>query len=53
MGWSYGIHLTYIGVSVFVTMDVSDVFLALAKCANYVNDLGSWPYFAVFVGVWT
>lgn len=29
IGWSYFISLTYIGVSVFVTMDVSDIFLAV------------------------
>ncbi|WVQ99875.1 hypothetical protein IAU59_007018 [Kwoniella sp. CBS 9459] len=51
--WSYMIHLTYIGVSVFVTMDISDIFLALAKCVNYVSEAASPPFFAFFVGVWT
>ncbi|BEI81962.1 hypothetical protein CcaverHIS002_0211220 [Cutaneotrichosporon cavernicola] len=53
IGWSYGISLTYIGVSIFVTMDVSDIFLAFAKCVNYVNEAWSSPPFAVFVCVWT
>ncbi|ORY35426.1 putative phingosine N-acyltransferase protein [Naematelia encephala] len=53
IGWSYGLYLTYIGVSIFVTMDISDVFLALAKCVNYVDEGASAPVFAVFVGVWT
>ncbi|KAK8854891.1 hypothetical protein IAR55_003630 [Kwoniella newhampshirensis] len=53
IGWSYNVYLTYIGVSVFVTMDVSDVFLALAKCVNYVSEAASPPVFAVFVAVWT
>ncbi|WOO82505.1 Sphingosine N-acyltransferase-like protein FUM17 [Vanrija pseudolonga] len=53
IGWSYGISLTYIGVSIFVSMDVSDIFLALAKCVNYVSESASTPFFAVFVGVWT
>ncbi|WVQ74831.1 hypothetical protein IAR50_004438 [Cryptococcus sp. DSM 104548] len=53
VGWSYNIYLTYIGVSVFVTMDVSDVFLALAKCVNYVSDFWSVPVFAWFIGVWS
>lgn len=29
VGWSYGINLTRIGVCIFFTMDVSDVFLAV------------------------
>ena len=29
IGWSYTINLTYIGVAIFVTMDVSDTFLAV------------------------
>jgi acyl-CoA-dependent ceramide synthase len=29
VGWSYAISLTYIGNAVFLTMDVSDVFLAV------------------------
>ncbi|RSH88614.1 hypothetical protein EHS25_002841 [Saitozyma podzolica] len=53
IGWSYTVHLTYIGVSIFVTMDVSDIFLAFAKCVNYVNEDASAPVFAVFVCVWT
>ncbi|WWC71695.1 uncharacterized protein I206_105653 [Kwoniella pini CBS 10737] len=53
IGWSYNVYLTYIGVSIFVTMDVSDIFLALAKCVNYVSEWASPPFFAFFVGVWT
>ncbi|ADV22743.1 acyl-CoA-dependent ceramide synthase [Cryptococcus gattii Ru294] len=53
VGWSYNIYLTYIGVSVFVTMDVSDIFLALAKCVNYVSDFWSVPVFAWFIFVWS
>jgi acyl-CoA-dependent ceramide synthase len=61
--------MTYIGVSIFVTMDFSDVFLAvscvasmpshpdggcqLAKCVNYVNETASQPVFAFFIVVWT
>ena len=29
VGWSYSISLTMIGVSIFVSMDCSDVFLAV------------------------
>ncbi|KAJ9098114.1 hypothetical protein QFC21_004443 [Naganishia friedmannii] len=46
-------HLTYVGVAIFVTMDVSDIFLALAKCVNYVSESASVPVFAFFVCVWT
>ncbi|WWC93633.1 hypothetical protein V866_000468 [Kwoniella sp. B9012] len=53
IGWSYNLYLTYIGVSIFVTMDVSDIFLALAKCVNYVSEAASPPFFAFFVGVWS
>ncbi|KAI5452830.1 sphingosine N-acyltransferase lag1 [Naganishia albida] len=53
IGWSYCLTLTYIGVGVFVTMDVSDIFLALAKCINYVSETASVPVFAFFVCVWT
>ena len=45
-------QLTYIGVAIFVTMDVSDVFLAYAKCYNYVDDQSTMP-FAIFIVVWT
>jgi acyl-CoA-dependent ceramide synthase len=47
------VQLTYIGVAVYVTMDVSDIFLALAKCVNYVSEDASAPFFAFFVVVWT
>jgi hypothetical protein len=47
------IQLTYIGVAVYVTMDVSDIFLALAKCITYVSEDASAPFFAFFVVVWT
>jgi acyl-CoA-dependent ceramide synthase len=40
-------------VAVYVTMDVSDIFLALAKCVNYVSEDASAPFFAFFVVVWT
>ncbi|KAI9637300.1 TLC domain-containing protein [Dioszegia hungarica] len=51
--WSYMTYFTHIGLAIFVTMDVSDVFLALAKCTNYVDEKASQPVFAFFVLVWT
>lgn len=53
IGWSYYLTLTYIGVAVFVTMDLSDHYLALAKLVNYVDEKWSAAPFAFFVGVWT
>jgi len=31
IGWSYSLNLTYIGNAVFVSMDVSDIFLAVRQ----------------------
>ncbi|CED83969.1 Protein transporter of the TRAM (translocating chain-associating membrane) superfamily [Phaffia rhodozyma] len=58
IGWSYAINLTMIGNAVFVTMDISDVFLALAKCVNYSegpksSGIASTILFGWFVIVWT
>ncbi|TIA68397.1 hypothetical protein E3P91_04089 [Wallemia ichthyophaga] len=53
--WSYLINLSMIGNAIFVTMDVSDIFLALAKCYNYVKP-GHWlgnVIFGFFIIVWT
>ncbi|KIJ56811.1 hypothetical protein M422DRAFT_238409 [Sphaerobolus stellatus SS14] len=61
IGWSYLINLTYIGNAVFISMDISDIFLALAKLANYMRipkyqgiiDTVKGPIFVWFMGVWT
>lgn len=53
VGWSYFLTFTYIGIAIFITMDVSDVFLAFAKLVNYVDEKWSALPFAVFVAVWT
>ncbi|KDN47483.1 hypothetical protein RSAG8_03623, partial [Rhizoctonia solani AG-8 WAC10335] len=37
IGSSYIVNLTWIGNAVFITMDVSDVFLALSKIFNYLR----------------
>ncbi|TIB90562.1 longevity assurance proteins LAG1/LAC1 [Wallemia mellicola] len=53
--WSYLINLSMIGNAIFVTMDVSDIFLALAKCFNYVRP-GHWVgnfIFGFFILVWS
>ena len=33
--WSYVVNLTYIGVAIFVSMDFSDVFLAVSPHARF------------------
>jgi len=54
VGWSYLINFSPIGNAVFITMDVSDIFLALSKCLNYLKlETASMVSFAWFVCVWT
>lgn len=44
-----------IGNAIFVTMDVSDIFLAVAKCFNYVKPNHSYSnyVFGWFIIVWS
>jgi len=54
VGWSYGISMTWIGNAVFLTMDVSDVFLAISKICNYLELEKITTFaFGFFVCVWT
>jgi len=54
VGWSYFLNLTYIGVAVFFSMDIADVFLALSKMLNYLQlQRTSEIAFAFFLCVWT
>ncbi|KAG9005767.1 hypothetical protein FRB94_001333 [Tulasnella sp. JGI-2019a] len=54
IGWSYLVNLTPIGNAVFITMDVSDVFLAYAKIFNYLKmEMTGNVAFALLVFVWT
>jgi acyl-CoA-dependent ceramide synthase len=34
IGWSYTMDLTRIGIAVYVTMDVSDIFLAVSRATR-------------------
>ncbi|CAA19018.2 sphingosine N-acyltransferase Lac1 [Schizosaccharomyces pombe] len=52
IGLSYYFHFTWIGLAVFITMDTSDIWLALSKCLNYVNTVIVYPIFVIFVFVW-
>jgi len=54
IGWSYLVNLTPIGNAVFITMDISDVFLALAKIFNYLKyEVIGNIVFGIFVLIWT
>ncbi|KAM0746817.1 longevity assurance proteins LAG1/LAC1 [Meredithblackwellia eburnea MCA 4105] len=54
IGWSYAINLTVIGVAVFISMDVPEIFLAGSKCLNYVGlQHTSEVSFVALLLVWT
>ncbi|CEL63838.1 hypothetical protein RSOLAG1IB_05602 [Rhizoctonia solani AG-1 IB] len=51
---SYVVNLTWIGNAVFITMDVSDVFLALSKIFNYLKmNKTKFVSFGWFTIVWS
>ncbi|KAI5476781.1 hypothetical protein MNV49_007296 [Pseudohyphozyma bogoriensis] len=37
IGASYAVNLTQIGIAVFVSMDIPDLFLAISKCISYLG----------------
>ncbi|AMD18910.1 HBR009Wp [Eremothecium sinecaudum] len=49
---SYMFHFTKIGLLIYITMDVSDFFLALSKIFNYLNSPLTPPFFMIFVSSW-
>jgi len=54
IGWSYFLNLSYIGIAVFFSMDIADVFLAFSKMLNYLKlQRSSEVSFAAFLAVWT
>lgn len=52
IGLSWKFHFTYIGLCVFITMDTSDIWLALSKNLNYIDSPLTGPVFALFIGIW-
>ena len=50
---SYRFHFTWIGLEIFITMDVSDFFLGFSKLLNYLDAPITGPFFVIFVFVWT
>ncbi|KAF2746183.1 longevity assurance proteins LAG1/LAC1 [Sporormia fimetaria CBS 119925] len=49
---SYRFHFTYMGLAVYITMDVSDFFLATSKVLNYIDSPIVAPYFFCFMCIW-
>lgn len=49
---SYRFHFTWMGLAVYITMDVSDFFLATSKTLNYLDSSLTPPFFIVFIFVW-
>ncbi|KND92238.1 Sphingosine N-acyltransferase LAG1 [Tolypocladium ophioglossoides CBS 100239] len=49
---SYCFHFTYIGIAVYLTHDVSDLFLALSKSLNYIGSPVIGPFFGLSIAAW-
>ncbi|KAF2267576.1 longevity assurance proteins LAG1/LAC1 [Lojkania enalia] len=49
---SYRFHFTYMGIAVYITMDISDFFLATSKVLNYIDSPITGPYFFTFMCIW-
>lgn len=49
---SYRFHFTWIGLAIYITMDVSDFFLAASKLLNYIDTVATGPFFIMFMGIW-
>ncbi|TPX07176.1 uncharacterized protein E0L32_010879 [Thyridium curvatum] len=49
---SYRFHFTHIGVAVYITHDVSDVFLAISKSLHYLESRFIGPVYTLNIGVW-
>ncbi|GME81701.1 unnamed protein product [Ambrosiozyma monospora] len=50
---SYRFHFTWMGLAVYITMDISDCFLATAKSLNYLDSPLATYVFLCFAFVWT
>lgn len=49
---SYVFHFQQMGLSIYITMDVSDFFLSLSKVLNYLESIFVTPVFLLFIGSW-
>lgn len=49
---SYVFHFSKMGLSIYITMDISDFFLAISKILNYLDSPLVPYWFVLFIGVW-
>ena len=49
---SYMFNFTWMGLAIYITMDISDCFLGMSKTLNYVNSPMEVPFFALFMVIW-
>lgn len=49
---SYRFHFTWIGLEIYITMDLSDLTLAISKTLNYLNHWFTAPFFVIFTCSW-
>lgn len=49
---SYRFHFTWMGLEIYITMDVSDFFLATSKTLNYLDSPFTPPALIFFLFVW-
>lgn len=49
---SYMFNFTWMGLAIYITMDVSDLFLGTSKTLNYIGSPLEVPFFLLFVVVW-
>ncbi|KAI9883568.1 MAG: hypothetical protein M1823_004666 [Watsoniomyces obsoletus] len=52
IGLSYRFHFTSMGLAVYITHDVSDLFLAASKSLSYIEARIVGPFFATFIAIW-
>ncbi|OTA01376.1 hypothetical protein A9Z42_0016830 [Trichoderma parareesei] len=52
IGLSYRFHFTHMGIAVYITHDISDVFLALSKSLHYIDSPLVVPIYVCNILVW-
>ena len=48
----YRFHFTWMGIAIYITMDISDFFLSISKTLNYLDSPMTIPALSVFVVSW-
>ncbi|GMM57415.1 hypothetical protein DAKH74_040310 [Maudiozyma humilis] len=49
---SYVFNFTKMGLAIYITMDISDWWLAMSKTLNYFESILTGPVFITFIGIW-